>query len=149
MKEIKQEAHASTTSLLTLSPLALIHFSTFLPGPYSIGKNTTFTLGCWHHPVPISSESQPGTWHFRHNTCNLQMPRPQYSSLHVAASICTVTWSNIFSIKENNTSDAFNREIIIANRVKKNPRTMHLEQIIMNSVKKGKGGKSQYFGEEV
>lgn len=26
---------------------------------------------------------------------------------------------------------------------------MHLEQIIMNSVKKGKGGKSQYFEEEV
>lgn len=68
------------------------------------------------------------------------MPRPIYSSLHVAASICTVTWSNIFSIKENNTSDAFNREIIIVNRVKQNP-TTHSEQIIMNSVKKGKGGK--------
>lgn len=79
------------------------------------------------------------------------MPRPIYSSLHVAASICTVTWSNIFSTKKNNTSDAFNREIIIVNSMerKKQNLTMSLEQIIMNSVKKGKGGKSQHYGEEV
>lgn len=116
------------TSLLTSSPLALIHFSIFLSGPYSIGKDTTFTLGCWHQPVPISSESQPGTWHFRHNTCNLQMPRPLYNSLHVAASICTVTSSNTFSIKQNNTSDAFNREIVIFNTVKKKTlQMMHLK----------------------
>lgn len=136
--------HMHTTSLLTSSPLALTHFNSLLSGPYSIGKDTTFTLGCWHQPVPISSEPQPDTWHLRHNTCNLQMPRPTYSSLHVAASICTVTWSNISSITENNTSDAFNREIIIVNRVKRT-QTMHSEPIAMNSAEKGKGGKPQYF----
>lgn len=33
--------------------------------------------------------------------------------------------------------------------MKKKTQTVQLEQIIMNPVKKGKGGKSQYFGEEV